>query len=57
MYLKEIVRVCGMNSYSSEQGLLAGACEHINGSPGFVKDGKSFDQLCDYQLINKDYAT
>jgi hypothetical protein len=39
---------CGLDESASEQGLLAGPCEHSNELQGTIKGEEIFDQLSDY---------
>jgi hypothetical protein len=40
----------------SVQEPAAGSCEHGNEPSGSIKDGEVLDWLCDFQLLEKDYA-
>jgi hypothetical protein len=46
---------CGLDLFDSRYELIAGSCEHNNGSSGCMKHGE-FDYLSDRQLLKKDSA-
>jgi hypothetical protein len=43
--------VCGLGLSCSEQGPVAGCCEHGNGHSGSIKGGKFFGYLSDHKLL------
>jgi hypothetical protein len=50
------VGVCGLHSSGSEEGPVAGSCEHGNETSGSINGGEFLDQLSNYKLL-KDYAS
>lgn len=47
---------CGLGSYDSEQGTMAGFCEHCNENFCSIEDGKSNDQLSNYWDLKEDFS-
>jgi hypothetical protein len=46
---------CGLYSGGSEQGLVVNSCEYKNKTLSPKKNGESFNQLKDYQLLKENF--
>jgi hypothetical protein len=47
---------CGLDSFGSRYGLVAGSCEHGDEPSGHIKGVEFLDQLSDCWLLEKDSA-
>jgi hypothetical protein len=54
--LKNIMRGCELDSFSSGQQPVPGACEHDNEVLCFIKGCEFLDQLMEYPLLKKGSA-